>query len=255
MKLGLAVLAYEAAETIEGVLGDLGPVAVEHDGRVLVADDHSHDATVETSRRWATAHPRIDVQVVSNPSNLGYGGNQKTAIAWARAQQLEVLVVLHGDAQHDAADIASMLEPIARGDADAVFAARTLVPGAARAGGMPLIRYVANRSLSRVQNLLAGTSFSEWHSGFRAYRVDALEEIDLAELPDCFDFDCAMTYALVDRDRRILEVPSTTRYADEVSRVPLVAYGLRVLHMAVSHRWRRARRADPARPAVIARRG
>ena len=238
--LCVAVLAYEASETISGVLSNVESVLhgeLHRTASVLVADDHSTDGTVDEALRWADSPAAIDVAVRCNPCNLGYGGNQKAVIDWVVAHGFEYLVLMHGDAQHDPSEIPKLLAPVLADEADAVFGARTLEPGHARSGGMPLNRYLGNRGLTWVQNRLARVRFSEWHSGFRAYRVSTLRAVDTQRLPDGFEFDCAMTLALLDQGARLAEVACTTRYGDEVSRVRVIPYGLRVLGLHARHRY------------------
>lgn len=239
---GIAILAFEAAPTIVSVLDGVLGTAGELTDALLVADDASIDGTYDEASRWAGTRDRIDV--IRNGCNLGYGGNQKVAFAWARAHDLDVLVMMHGDNQHLPSDLPALLSPMEDDDVDAVFGSRMLVHRSALRGGMPRHRYVANRALSALQNRLACTGFSEWHSGFRAYRMSAVERIDVDDLPDWFDFDCAIALALLDSDARIVEVPCTTRYADEISRVQLVRYGISVIRQAVRHRVQRSRRAE-----------
>jgi glycosyltransferase involved in cell wall biosynthesis len=249
MRIGVAVVAYQASSTIVGVLDAIDAAVGGEIVALLVADDASSDPTATLARDWLARDRPYDGEALHHDRNLGYGGNQKSAIRWAHQQGLDVLVLLHGDGQHLPSEIPTLVDGIRSGGLDAVFGARTLVPGAARAGGMPLVRYGANRALSRIQNRLAGTEFAEWHSGFRAYRMDALGEIDLDVLPDWFDFDCAITLALLDSGARLGEVPCTTRYGDEVSRVALVRYGLSVLGRAVRHRW--STEGAPAAPVHL----
>lgn len=236
-RIGVAILAYEAASTILDVLDGVDAVMGDAASSVLVADDGSSDATYATAQDWA--EHREHVEVHRNPRNLGYGGNQKVVFEWALDQQVDLLLVMHGDRQHLPSDVPALLAPLISGDADAVFGSRTLVPGAARKGGMPIHRFAANRALTTIQNHITGARFSEWHSGFRAYRLAAVERVDVAALPDTFTFDCAMTLALLDTGARIVEVPCTTRYADEVSRVQLFRYGVAVIFQPIIHRVRR----------------
>src|SRR5690606_32976467 len=158
-----------------------------------------------------------------------YGGNQKVSFAQAAAGGADVVVLLHGDAQYPPERIGDLLQPIVAGDADFVFGSRMIERGGARRGRMPLKKRIGNRVLSRILNRLTGASLSEWFSGFRAYRVSTLMEVGLDDLPDGFDFDVAVTVALLERGCRIEEIPIPTRYAGEISRVPLVRTGLQVL--------------------------
>ena len=130
------------------------------------------------------------------PRNLGYGGNQKSGYRWAIDHGLDVVVLLHGDGQYAPEVIEDLVAPLVEGSADAVFGSRMLTKGAARAGGMPLYKFVGNRILTTVQNALVGLRLSEWHSGYRAYRVDALADIPFDSYSDGFDFDTEIILGL-----------------------------------------------------------
>jgi hypothetical protein len=126
------------------------------------------------------------------------------------------------------------------GEADAVFGSRMMERGRALAGGMPLYKYVGNRVLTGFQNRVTGMRLSEWHSGYRAYRVDALAALDLESYSNGFDFDTEIILQLADRKAPIHEIPIPTFYGDEVCRVNGVRYALDVMTDVVGHRLRRA---------------
>ena len=119
---------------------------------------------------------------------------------------------------------------------DAVFGSRMLDPGGARRGGMPLYKFVGNRILTRTQNVIAGVRLSEWHSGYRAYRVSALADLPFVGNSDGFDFDTEIILQLLGSHRRIVEVPIPTYYGDEISRVNGIAYARDIVIDTVRHR-------------------
>jgi 2-polyprenyl-3-methyl-5-hydroxy-6-metoxy-1,4-benzoquinol methylase len=161
---------------------------------------------------------------VRHQKNLGYGGYQKTGYAWAVERGLDVVVLLHGDGQYAPECIQDIVSPLLSGDADAVFGSRMMKQGQARAGGMPLYKYVGNKVLTRFQNSLTGLELTEWHSGYRAYRVDALADLDLASYSNDFDFDTEIILGLHGHRKRILEVPIPTYYGDEICYVNGMRY-------------------------------
>ena len=240
-RVAVLVVAYEASATIADVLARI-PATVDGDPPlVLVADDASTDETAEIARAEATRRADAHWTVVQHPRNLGYGGNQKTGYRWALTTGAEVVVLLHGDAQYRPEQIPDLAAPILEGRADAVLGSRMAEPGAAKAGRMPLTRRVGNRTLSTIQNALVGVHFSEWHSGYRAYRIACLADVDLDALPDGFDFDTALMYELIGAGKRYVEIPIPTRYAEERSRVKLVTFGLQVLRRTIAYRLRTGR--------------
>lgn len=229
--IGIAILSYHAASTIANVLERV-PRTIEGAAvQVMVSDDASAD---ETSRIAADSAP--DILVTHHQHNLGNGGNQQWCLRWAIESGHDIVVVAHGDDQHPVEFIERLVAPILHGHADVVMGSRMLEPGAARRGGMPLVRRLGNRSLSTALNMLVGSNYSEWFSGFRAFRVDTLAMIDLDRLPTGFDFDPAILESLHDAGARIIEVPVPTHYGDEVSRVDLWRDGLRIFFGAALRR-------------------
>lgn len=233
------VIAYEAERTIEAVLDGVPATAGGAQVHIHVADDASTDGTVARAGAWAAASERSGIDIVANRSNLGYGGNQVACMRWAIQQGVVALAFVHGDAQYPADVLPELVEPILEGTADVVLASRMLVPGGAKAGGMPRHRRIGNALLSRLQNRLTGAELSEWHTGLRAYRTSTLAHLDLDALPAGFDFDTAITLALLDAGARFDEIAIATHYGDEVSRIPVWSTGLRILGRTIAHRWRR----------------
>jgi glycosyltransferase involved in cell wall biosynthesis len=246
--VAIAVVAYEAEDTIADLLDRIPTEIAGAPPLILVSDDCSQDRTAELAAKWAIERPERSIQVVRQERNLGYGGNQKACYRWAQEQGADIAVLLHGDEQYPPERIPDLVQPIVSGTADAVFGSRMLDAGGARGGGMPLDRFVANVSLTRILNALQRVHLSEWFSGFRAYRLDVLAAARYAELPDGFDFDTKVIVRLLQQDARIVEVPIPTRYAEEVSRVPLVRTGLNALRHGLARPAVRPRVVPP--PAI-----
>ena len=207
---------------------------------IVVVDDKSTDDTVEVARR-------LGAHVIWHPHNVGYGGNQKTCYLDALQRDAQAVVMLHPDGQYEPALIPKLVTPILRGEADLVLGSRLAEPGAWRAAGMPLYKYVANRALTAVENRVMGTSLSELHTGYRAYSRRLLLTIPfLRNAPD-FSFDSEVLLQASHFDLRIVEVPARTRYFEDASSIgpgPATVYGFKTLLAAgrlVLHRrglWR-----------------
>ena len=178
-RIGMLVVAYNAASTLASVLDRIPEGFRASIAHVIVADDASTDSTFLIGVGYRETFGDLPITVVRHDENLGYGGNQKWGYRWAMDHDLDVVVLLHGDGQYAPELLPDIVAPIVDGDADAVMGSRMLPPGSARAGGMPLYKFVGNRILTTVQNRLTGASLSEWHSGYRAYRVDALRQVEL----------------------------------------------------------------------------
>jgi len=228
MKIGVLIVAYNAEETLSKVLDRIPASFVDHIESILVCDDASSDDTHGVGLRYKTGS-KLPLTIVRHEVNLGYGGNQKTGYQWALEQNLDLVVLLHGDGQYAPEYLPQMVEPIVAGRADVVFGSRMLTQGGARQGGMPLYKFVGNKILTFLQNRLARVSLSEWHSGYRAYSVAALRKINFLKNSDYFDFDSQIILQMIGARQRIVEIEIPTFYGDEISRVNGIKYGIKIL--------------------------
>ena len=165
-KITVVLPAYNAVSTLERTVAEI-PMDVVDD--IILTDDHSRDHTAELSRR-------LGLHTIRHDHNRGYGGNQKTCYASALARGADIVVMLHPDYQYSPKLVTAMASMIASGHYDVVLGSRILGKGAL-AGGMPLYKYVANRGLTAVENLLAGQKLSEYHTGYRAWSRKVLERL------------------------------------------------------------------------------
>jgi glycosyltransferase involved in cell wall biosynthesis len=222
--------AYNAAETLERTHGEVTALGCVE--RVIVVDDASRDATVAIARRL----PGTLVHV--HERNRGYGANQKTCYRLALEVGADVVVMLHPDYQYTPKLIPAMVAMLGSGHFDCVLGSRIL-GGRALAGGMPLWRYVANRGLTLVQNLMTGAKLSEYHTGYRAYTRELLEAIPFEENSDDFVFDNEILAQVLWAGFQIGEVSCPTRYLAEGSSITFsrsVRYGFGVLSVSLAYR-------------------
>jgi methionine biosynthesis protein MetW len=222
--IGVLVVAYNAAGTLARVLERIPTEFRPRISSILVSDDHSADSTYLVGLGYQQIDPSLPLEVVRNPRNMGYGGNQKVGYRWAIERGLDIIVMVHGDGQYAPEKLPDMVAPLERGEADAVFGSRMLTKGAARRGGMPLYKYVGNKILTRFENAVAGADLSEWHSGYRAYSVEALRGLPFEQNDDDFNFDTQIIVQLLEAGRRIVEIPIPTFYGDEISYVNGLRY-------------------------------
>jgi glycosyltransferase involved in cell wall biosynthesis len=239
-KLLVFVIAYHAESTLKAVLERI-PRAVFDDYRceVLVVDDASEDRTFAIGREYQHLHPEIPMTVLRNEYNQGYGGNQKVGYGYAAARQFDFVAMVHGDGQYAPEELPRLLEPLRRGEADAVFGSRMMDRFGALKGGMPLYKYVGNKMLTTAQNAMLGTKLSEFHSGYRIYSVPTLERIRYRLNSNDFHFDTEIIIQLLNAQARIVELPVPTFYGDEICRVNGMKYAKDVLHATlqnVAHR-------------------
>lgn len=234
-RVGVLVVAYNAASTLREVLDRLPPKFRGRVAEVLVCDDASQDTTYDVGLEYQVQGD-LPLTVIRHPRNLGYGGNQKSGYRWAIDHGLDIIVLLHGDGQYAPEVIEDLIEPIENGLADAVLGSRMMLPGSARLGGMPLYKYVGNRILTRFSNSMAGMQLNEWHSGYRAYRIDALTDIPFESNSDGFDFDTEIILQLHEAGKEIVEVPIPTYYGNEICRVNGLRYAKDVAADAARYR-------------------
>jgi glycosyltransferase involved in cell wall biosynthesis len=173
---------------------------------------------------------------VVQPINLGYGGNQKFGYSWAIRNDWEIVVLLHADGQYAPEFIAQIIDPLITNNADAVFGSRMINKKDALRGGMPKYKWIGNQILTFIQNKLTKQNFSEWHSGYRAYKVGALKEINLGSLSNGFRFDTQIILQLLAANKRIVEIPIPTFYGDEVSHVNGIEYAREIIWDTLRHR-------------------
>jgi glycosyltransferase involved in cell wall biosynthesis len=220
-KVVVVLPAYNAEKTLEATYADIPKDWVDE---ILLVDDCSGDRTVEVAER-------LGLRTVVHPRNRGYGGNQKTCYRTAMDLGGEIMVMVHPDHQYDPKIIPQLIEPLLRGDADAVFGSRML-GGRPIEGGMPKWKYFANLFLTMVENATFYVFLSEYHSGFRAYSRHYLESVNFEANSDNFVFDTEIIAQGVAAGMRIREVPIQTRYFEEASQIGFwrsVRYGLEIL--------------------------
>ncbi len=230
-KLLILVVAYHAESTLEEVISRIPPELFDDtkwQSHILILDDASRDKTFSAGRRCRGSLAN-NITVLKNPKNLGYGGNQKLGYRFAIDQGFEFVVLLHGDGQYAPEEMPKLLKPLADGHCEAVFGSRMLSPGQALKGGMPFYKFCGNKVLTFLENALAGTNLSEYHSGYRLYSCKALSEIPFELNSDYFDFDTDIILQFHKAGMRIIELPVPTFYGDEICRVNGILYALKIL--------------------------
>jgi glycosyltransferase involved in cell wall biosynthesis len=245
-KVVVVMPAYNAAGTLEKTWSEV--VAHEVVDLVVVVDDASQDETLSLARglKKVVAH--------GHTSNRGYGANQKTCYRLALDHGADIVVMIHPDYQYTPKILPAMVGLVASGLYPCVLASRIL-GGQARAGGMPLWRYIPNRFLTLVGNLLLGTKLSEFHTGYRAYSRELLERLPLDANSDDFVFDNEVLAETVWLGMQIGEVSCPTSYAPDVSSINFrrsVTYGIGCLITAARFRlarWGLVRSAQFPAPA------
>lgn len=234
LRLLILIVAYNAEDTLCAVLERIpASVVSDFECEVLVIDDASPDSTFQRGLEYRQSRPDLPLSVLRNDRNQQYGGNQKVGYRYAIEEGFDLVALVHGDGQYAPEDLPRLLEPLAAGTADAVFGSRMMVTGAALRGGMPLYKFVGNKILTAAQNRLTGASLSEWHSGYRLYRVETLSQLRFTANSDDFCFDTEIILQLLNADARIAELPIPTYYGDEICRVEGLKYAAQVVRASV----------------------
>jgi glycosyltransferase involved in cell wall biosynthesis len=230
-KIVVVMPAYNAEKTLEKTYHEIPFDVVDE---VILVDDASRDRTAELSRR-------IGIHTVVHERNLGYGGNQKSCYRAALDLGADIVVMVHPDYQYTPLLIPAMASMIAYGEFDAVLASRILGTGALK-GGMPLYKYVANRFLTLFENVMLGHKLSEYHTGYRAFSREILEQLPLERNSNDFVFDNQMLAQIIWFGYQIGELTCPTKYFEDASSINFrrsVVYGMGVLQTAVQFRLNR----------------
>jgi glycosyltransferase involved in cell wall biosynthesis len=231
-KICVVLPAYNAARTLARTVAEIPRDVVDD---IILTDDASGDETLSLARR-------MGLHAIAHETNRGYGGNQKTCYRAALARGADIVVMLHPDYQYTPKLVTAMASMIASEQFDVVLGSRILGTGAL-AGGMPRYKYVANRALTLIENILLGQKLSEYHTGYRAWSRAVLERLPLLACSDDFVFDNQMLAQALYFGFRVGEISCPTKYFSDASSIDFrrsVVYGLGVLRTAAQFRLQRA---------------
>jgi glycosyltransferase involved in cell wall biosynthesis len=226
--IAVVLPAYNAEKTLESTFREIPGDIVDH---VILVDDGSSDRTVEIARNLGIQH------IIEHNRNKGYGGNQKTCYDKALEINADIIVMLHPDYQYTPKLIHAMCYLIADGVYKVVLGSRILGKGALK-GGMPVYKYVSNRILTFIQNILLNQKLSEYHTGYRAFDAEVLRTINYHINSDDFVFDNQMIAQIFWAGYEIAEITCPTKYFEEASSINFrrsLKYGMGVLWTAISY--------------------
>ena len=228
-KVVVVMPAFNAEKTLMATYRDVPKDIVD---RIILVDDASSDATAELAER-------LGLSVFVHDHNLGYGGNQKTCYKEAIEAGADIVVMTHPDYQYTPKLIPAMVSLIGNGLYHCVLGSRIL-GGCALKGGMPPWKYVANRCLTLIENILTGAKLSEYHTGYRGFSGELLRRLPLNDFnSDDFVFDNQMLAQILWHGYTIAEVSCPTKYFPEASSIdlwPSIKYGVGCLHTALLFR-------------------
>lgn len=228
-KIVVVLPAYNAAKTLEKTFNEIPFDIVDE---VVLVDDSSKDDTIKVGYRIGIKH------IIKHDKNLGYGGNQKSCYNKALALGADIVIMLHPDYQYTPSLIPSMSHIIASNLYPVVLGSRILGKGALN-GGMPMYKYIFNRFLTLIENILLNQKLSEYHTGYRAFSKEVLMSINYNINNDDFIFDNEMISQIFMKGYEIAEITCPTKYFEEASSINFsrsMKYGLGVLRVALIHR-------------------
>ncbi|WP_282043848.1 glycosyltransferase family 2 protein [Winogradskyella flava] len=227
-KIVVILPAYNASKTLEQTYKEI-PLDIVDD--VILTDDFSSDNTVEVAKRIGISH------IIEHNINLGYGANQKSCYDKAIELRADVIIMLHPDYQYNPKLIPAMADLVANNVYDVVLASRILGKSAL-SGGMPLYKYISNRVLTLIQNLLMNQKLSEYHTGYRAFNAEVLKSIPFQHNSNDFIFDNQILAQCCYKGVIIGEVSCPAKYEKDSSSINFkrsVIYGLGVLRVSFSY--------------------
>jgi glycosyltransferase involved in cell wall biosynthesis len=221
-KVVVVMPAYNAGKTLLMTFKDIPENCVD---TVILVDDCSKDNTVEIARS-------LGMQVLVHEANRGYGANQKTCYDEALKAAADIIVMIHPDYQYDPRVIPFAKGFISTGICDVIVGSRIRTRREVLEGGMPLYKYLSNRVLTIIENVILGQNLGDFHSGFRAYSRAVLEGIDYHRNSDDFVFDTEFLAQAVMQGYRIGDIPVPTRYFSEASSIDFkrsLKYGIQTM--------------------------
>ena len=226
-KVVVVMPAYNAAKTLHMTYAELPHNVVD---LVILVDDGSSDDTVKIARD-------LGLELFVHDRNYGYGANQKTCYREALKAGADIIVMVHPDYQYDPTLLPQVIRPIQDNSADVVLGSR-LLGGNVMKQGMPWWKYISNRFLTGMENRVFGLHLAEYHTGYRAYRREILESVNLDMNSDNFIFDQEIMAQFVHVGARIAEVPVPTRYFPQASSASFIqssVYGLSILSLLLRY--------------------
>ncbi len=204
--------------------------------KILIVNDFSTDNTFKEIDKILEKF-KYSFEVYNSKSNLGYGGVQKYAFQYAIDNGFDYVIMLHGDGQYSPEVLPNFIEKFDDESLDAVFGSRMMSYKSALKGGMPFYKFFGNIGLTFIQNLILKSKISEFHSGYRSFKIEALKKINFKDKANKYHFDTEIIIELLKNKLKILEIHIPTYYGNEVSHLKSIPYGLNVLFTTIKSKF------------------
>ena len=201
---------------------------------ILIVEDNSIDNTLSIIKKFIkNKSKKLKINLIINNKNFGYGGVQKIAYIYAIKKKFEYVVMLHGDGQYSPKKIPLIIQPLTTNKYDAVFGSRMINSFDALKGGMPLYKYLGNIFLTLFQNLILSSNLSEFHSGYRGYKISSLKQVKFKNNTNNFHFDTEIIIQFLKCNFIIKEIAMPTYYGKEISHLKSIPYGYNIIRCTI----------------------
>ncbi len=228
LDISILIPAYNAEKKLPEVFARISKDAWKIIRSVWIINDGSVDNTHSVISILNDKYPQI--KNIQFQKNQGYGAAVKAGLKAIQAEQTDYAICLHADGQYAPEWIPSFVKAAESGNIDILQGSR-IASGTALDGGMPLYKYYSGKMLNRIENKVFKLSLTDYHSGYLCYSKKAIEQIPFMKLSNSFDFDLEIIASARKLGLNIGEIGIPTRYANEVSYLNPMTYGLRVLRV------------------------
>jgi hypothetical protein len=208
---------------------------VNCDFTFLIYNDASNDETSIISEKIQEFYPSQNILVLRNKKNIGYGGIQKLGLTFAKQNNFDFVILLHGDGQYSPKLMLHLLNPGVDKNYDLVLGSRMKHKMSALKGGMPIYKWIGNIILTKIQNFMLGSRLTEFHTGYRMYSKNLISKIMFESNSNYYDFDTQVIIQALEKDLRIFEVSIPTIYRGEVSHLNGIKYSIKILKSTIEH--------------------
>jgi len=231
-KILIFIPAYNVEKKIYSVVKRIPKEIFKDKVTILIINDFSNDNTSQEIEK-IKSNFYYEFALINNRKQMGYGGTQKIAFDFAIENNFEILIMVHGDGQYAPEEIPNFIKEYDDEKLMAVFGSRMINYKDAIKGGMPIYKFIGNIILTFIQNLILQSNISEFHSGYRSFRINSLKKIDYKNKANYYHFDTEIIIELLKKNLKLKEIKIPTHYGDEISHLKSIPYGLNVLYSTI----------------------